>query len=297
MTINKTLITVLGWEERYFSSNVTILENYNIDKIILICFQDYFSMKDMQVNYDKTISLATDRDIELKSIDLQYGDSINNWTILETFFIPTDENYLLNITTIPRDTIWTLFFFLKRTSSYISYAYFKPLKYSDTWLTRNHKNPRLLFKHSGLIDLHKDLALFIISGFDLSRLDQIIAFYEPHKVLIFAQMGAQFENLQRNNNFNDYIQNHGGDIEILSIDSYNVESSSELLTFKYNELKDKYNVVIDSQGPKISSLSVYNAYMSSDGAIALAYVPVKDFHSEYSSGIDNDLIAGDFYIK
>jgi len=295
MMQNKILITVLGWEERFSASNEIILEKSTISKIILICFQDYVSMSGMKENHKATLDLAKKNNIELKEIKLVYGDSVSNWSIFETFFVSAQEEYLLNITTIPRETIWTLFFFLKKSSNIISYFYFKPLKYSDTWLTRNHKNPRLLFKHSGLIDLDKKLALFIISGFDPARLEQIIAFYEPHKIILFAQVGEQFENIKRN--CNSEITNLNGDIEILSIDSYDIKSATQLLEDKYLDLKDEFNIVIDSQGPKVSSLSVYDVYLKSEGSIALAYVPVKDFHPEYSSGINPDYISGSFTIN
>lgn len=287
---NKTLITVLGWEDRFISGTDIILKENNIQNVLLISFTDYAFMN---VESKSTfIKKMKELNIEVDEIELNYSDSINNWRVFDAFFdkYVTSNSILLNITTIPRETIWALLFFLKKDHNNISYIYFKPKRYCKDWLTKNHKNPRLLFKHSGVFDLNKNLVLFIITGFDDGRLSSLIEYYEPSKVVVFNQVGNQFNNEQRNiglniNNFLDY--------EKIEFDSYDVINASHILKEKIKEYKN-CNLIISSQGPKLSSLSTYKNYLLSDN-IALAYVPARDFNKKYSFGIDENYISGSFY--
>lgn len=291
-----TLITVLGWEDRFIQGIEITVDKFIIGKIILIRFLDYLSMDSMNENIYAIENFANKKKIELEFIDLNYHGSIENWSILESYFIKKNENYLLNITTIPRETIWTLFFFIKKFTKNINYIYFKPENYCNEWLTKNHKNPRLLFKHSGIFDLNKDLALFVIAGFDSSRLNQIIEFYEPTRIVVFYQEGSQFKNEERNKDFSNYIRIHKENIEIIELNTYDVSDTSEIIYNKYLKYESTYNVIIDSQGPKVSALSVYEVYIKSDEKIALAYVSAKDFNSNYSKGINDNYIEGEFLL-
>src|SRR5690606_27504202 len=100
----------------------------------------------------------------------------------------------------PRETIWTILYFLKMKTKSTKYIYHKPKSYDNTesGLTKNHKNPRLLFKHSGIFDINKKLVIFIITGFDHNRMNLLIDHFEPDKVVYFSQIGEQYENMQRN---------------------------------------------------------------------------------------------------
>lgn len=289
---NKTLITVLGWEDRFMSGTDIILKENNIEKVILIYYQDYaFMNNESKSNFIKKID-ESGVEIKVNEIELNYSSSIDNWKTLDLFFNEYDidsDNVLLNITTIPRETIWTLLFFLKKTHNSINYIYFKPEKYCDDWLTKNHKNPRLLFKHSGVFDLDKNLVLFIITGFDGSRLNSLTEYYEPSKVVVFSQTGNQFDNDKRNNGLNN---NNFIEIEKVEFNSYDVINSSRILNQKIEEYKN-CNIIISSQGPKLSSLSTYKNYISSK-KIALSYVPAREFNDKYSIGIDENYISGVF---
>jgi hypothetical protein len=288
---NKTLITVLGWEDRFISGTEIILNENNIQKIVLISFTDY---ADMNIKNKSTfLKKVNDLNIEVEEIQLNYSDSINNWKVFDVFFEKQilSSDILLNITTMPRETIWALLFFLKKIHSSINYIYFKPEKYCNNWLTKNHKNPRLLFKHSGIFDLNKNLVLFIITGFDDSRLSSLIEYYEPSKVVLLNQVGNQFDNEERNNGSNKNIflnLNH----EKIEFDSYDVINASDILSKKIKEYED-CNIIISSHGPKLSSLSTYKNYLLNDN-IALAYVSARDFNDKYSVGIDKNYISGSF---
>lgn len=286
---NCNLITVLGWEYRFVKGINIITEKHNLKSILLIVFSDYSSMGKMQENKNSVAKLATENEIDFFEIILKYNDSIGNWKKLNDYFKKNNlTNVLLNLTTIPRETIWTLLFFLKKNNKEVEYVYFSPKDYNNGWLTKNHKEPRLLFKHSGVFQLEKKLALFVVTGFDESRLLQLIEYYEPAKLIIFNQSGEQYDNLNRNKSIQSKLEL---EIEKVEIDSYNVASSTLLLN-EHAEKNNEFNIILASQGPKTSSISTYNCYLKSEKRIALAYVPARDFNNKYSKGINAKFVNG-----
>lgn len=283
------LITVLGWEERFFKGVEIILEKYKIQNITLILFEDYCSMDNMNDNLNKIKLIADSKKISVNEVILEYNNSVSNWKILNNFFSENNIiNALLNLTTIPRETIWTLLFYLRKNCDSVDYIYFKPKTYNKGWLTKNHKEPRLLFKHSGVFELEKKLVLFVISGFDESRLKQLIEYYEPYKLILFSQSGEQFDNLIRNKSIPEFFDSQ---IETVVMDTYDIKSSNEKLN-EFVKKNDEFNIIIASQGPKTSSISTYRTYLDSSNRIGLAYVPARDFNGKYSIGIDEDYIKG-----
>lgn len=288
------LIIVLGWEDRFLDGFKIICEDYTIESVILIYFNDYSEMIGMSKNKNDLLKITDKKNIKVHDLNLEYNNSIENWKTLNLFFKNNKIlDVIINITTIPRETIWTLLFFLKGNNKKIDYVYFKPKEYNKGWLTKNHKEPRLLFKHSGIFDIEKKLALFVITGFDESRLLQLVDFYEPTKLIVFSQTGEQYNNLKRNKSLEDFSRI---DINIVEIDSYKINESTKLIS-KYINDYEEFNVIIASQGPKTSSISTYNCYLRSDQNIGLAYVPARDFNDKYSIGIDTNYISGTFDFK
>lgn len=294
MKRNITLYTVLGWEERFLLSTNHILEKYDIDKVCLICFTDYSHMNNMNKNRKAIKDLLIEKNIDLNFIELEYSDSISNWKKLGDFFNSVKpKEVIINITTFPRETIWTFLFFLRLSSPRVTYVYYKPQSYDkgDGGLTKNHKSPRLLFKHSGVFDLDKKLALFIITGFDHNRTDLLIEHYEPTKVVYLSQKGKQFENMKRNCGISPKTAYENVIIENISFDSYNINESYNTLVELIKNNSD-YNIIITSQGPKTSAISTYNAYLENKN-VALAYVPAREFSGEYSFGFNNEPVIGE----
>jgi hypothetical protein len=288
----KTLITVLGWEERFLEGMKITFEKYSLNQLILITFKDYVTMEGMEGHLDIVNEWAKEKNIDLRHIELQYSDSINNWRNLDHYFTINNDfgEVILNITTIPRETIWTLLFFLRKTSDHINYIYFKPIDYTKEWLTRNHKDPRLLFKHSGIFELQKPLVLFVVTGFDAPRLDQLVEYYEPNKVVVFCQKGEQFKNLERNNTISESNQTL---VQKVEIDSYSVDEASSIIKEQIGSNLD-HNIILAAQGPKLSSLSAYRCYLDYPDQVALAYVPAREFHTQYSVGVNEEFVSDDF---
>ncbi len=289
MEINR-IFCVLGWEERFLTGMQSIWSKTRIKEIVLLIFEDYFIMHGMSSNLKHIEDEAKKQNIKLTTLKLCYSDSVANWKVLDGYFknITLEGKTAINTTTFPRETIWTLLFFLKQQSVGVYYFYFKPKSYGTDWLTKNHKRPRLLFKHSGLIDLELPLALFVVTGFDNTRLGTLIDFFEPSKVILFCQSGIQYNNLERNQGFREL---NAGSIEKVELDNYNITSSTDIISLTIRNHAN-YNIILSSQGPKTSAISTYKSYLESGDRVGLAYVPAIDFNQNYSSGILIDSVSG-----
>lgn len=289
----KTLITVLGWEERFLEGIKFDLANQNIGHLLLLIYSDYFGRLDFNEIMSRNLEClkieCKKNNIIIEEIKLNYSDPIENYkkvfTLKNAITKLTFDSLLVDITTIPREMIWNILTLCTETSSSINLIYHKPCSY-DSWLCRNFEKPLLQIGHSGISRFGKQTALIIITGFEVERTKQLINHFEPDIVYLCVQTGEQFENTKRN------IESHRtfcspNLIEFCEIDSYDIS----LGTVVVNSIVDKlqgYNIIISSQGPKTSSVIAYNAF-AKNASIGLVYVPSKDININYSKGIKDSV--------
>lgn len=288
------LILVLGWEERFLLGLQKDLELYDITKIILLNFHVYES--NTEDNKLKINKICKEKSIELNEVKLNYQDSIKSWKILSDCLakISSDNQILLDITTTPRETIWSTIYHLRGSKKNLDFIYHKPEKYHKDWLTKEPAKPRLLLKHSGIHKLNYPTALLVITGFEYERAKQLIYFFEPKLTLIGVQQGDQFNNLTRNEELRKSLKEFSN-INEFEIDAYSSDFGFKILKDKISNIGEKYNVVLASLGPKLTSISTYNIILQNP-EIALAYVPTKEFNLKYSLGI-GEYLSGSVYFK
>ena len=289
----KTLITVLGWEERFLQGIRHDLSNQNIAHVLLLVYSDYFDRHDfneiMRDNLEYLKIECQQFNITIEEIKLNYSNPINNYnkifTLKDAISGLIFKSLLVDITTIPREMIWNILTLCAQNTSSIDLIYHKPSSY-DSWLCKNFEKPLLQIGHSGISRFGKQTALIIITGFEVERTRQLINHFEPDIVYLCVQVGEQFENTKRN------IESHRtfcspNLIEFCEIDSYDIQ----LGTNTVNNIVDKlqgYNIIISSQGPKTSSVIAYNAFIRKTN-IGLVYVPSKDININYSKGIEDSI--------
>lgn len=294
---NRTLITVLGWEDRSVNGFIEDFKKYSFEESIIFCYEDYSNVT--ETNLLKLENFKSEGRFNLNKHFLHSDQYIKNWETISSVItsIPIANELIIDITTIPREVIWIILFFAKERFSKIEYIYHRPLSYSNDWLSREPENPRLLLKHSGVVEFDRPTLLFIITGFDPERTRQLIYFFEPKKTILVIQKGNQFENEHRNNK-EAHLEECKGltDYEDYEIDSYNTQESFEKIKEILSKYESEYNIVASSLGPKLSAIPLYLYYMFND-SIALSYVPCKQYNSEYSSGIDSNITGSIIFEK
>lgn len=278
------LISVLSWEDRFLKGLVSDLNDYSISNIIII---NHYEMKKEKNEHYNMVSKGFDEPLEI--IDLP-SDPIKTWNILKNKFSNIiGKRILVDITTMRRETIWAILSFLRLNNNTIDYIYYKPGSYNEDWLSREPDTPRLLFKHSGISKFGYQTALLILTGFDADRTRQLVNYYEPELTILGSQIGNQFQNDKRNDPEYHISECKGlTKIKTFCFNSYEKDHGFKAIKEIVEQYIGNYNLIVSSQGPKISAISLYNIFIKFPD-IALSYVPCKLYNKNYSTGISEPI--------
>lgn len=284
---NNIIFICPSWEDRSLLGFKQDCEDVKINKVIALRKEHPINESEISVCIDKITNICTQQSIAYEEVlwkDNPFENSEQLISLLNE--LKTNDIVHIDITTMPRDIIWTLLFFLNQHSNHVLIRYYKPESYHDTWLSKEPLSPRLLLKHSGIIELWKPLCVVIITGFDEERTRQIVSKFEPQKVVLCIQKGEQFNNTNRNiSSCHELICKNVGvsDISFVEIDSYGADFGEKTIDDVISSLSN-FNIIISSFGPKPSAIGVYMAYQKHQ-EVALCYVPCKEYNKDYCKGI------------
>ncbi len=287
-----TIITVASWEERFLKGMKRLIEDVKPTTIIMFYFGEYDKWS--RSNIDSLSKLCSERNIKLQdgASPLSFDSPKETWNELgkqvDAWVLPNDL-ITLDISTMPRVTIWSICHVLGKKKAAIQYAYNKPGEYGD-WLSRDPGRPRLLYRLAGIQHLGRPTALIVQTGYDVERTKQLVRFYEPQKLVLALQTGEQFDNpAQNREKHKNAFDKHRG-VEMYDVDGYSLQHIRDKLLEIIRPLLDKYNVILSSLGPKIGALSAF-AVKQELPDVAMSYAPSREYNRKYSTGI-GDCIHG-----
>lgn len=282
-----SLLAVVSWEERFLSGMILNFENNFFKKVVLFEFEGYEDRN--KGNLDIILDLCKINNVEVSIYSLNFATPKENWFLLKKTIIVENVgvDVLLDFTTMPRETIWSILFFLEQVASLIDYVYYRPSSYNDVWLSRDPSSPRLLYKMSGISELGRPTLLVVFAGHDYQRLSYLINRVEPFKVILASQGDEKNEEV-----VTKCITDFDGNLDInrISFDNLSEAKFYSQIAEIIEENLAEFNIVIASLGPKFSAIPIYQinrAYPET----ALCYVPCKEFNELYSVGIDKNNIS------
>jgi hypothetical protein len=284
------LITVLSWEERYFLGLEQNLKIYNPSNVIMFCYTNYFVWK--KENQNKTRELVGNKLIEIK---LDNNKPNENWYIfLETFLKHCKgRKVIIDITTMPRESIWLSLYNCKINQCETEFIYYKPEEYGN-WISRNPDKPRLLFKMSGIAKLGVSSLLLIAGGFDLQRLDSLIYNFEPKQTVVLLQSGDDLRNKTNALDCKKLLKVKYKIDQFYEYDAYEIETSYNFILKKILKVEnsecflDNYNIIFNSLGAKTSAIILFKIWLKYP-QVALSYIPSKEYNKNYSKGIGESI--------
>lgn len=287
--MKKKLIIYPSWEERSSKGFLRDYSEHPFSEVLLIRnSMNHCELFEEQLTQIENI--CKEKSIKIHYVDI-CNDSIKNWQALNDAIeigIGTNDQVILDITTMSRNIVWSILYFLRVKIKEVSIVYHQPNVYTDKWISREPGQPRLLFKHSGIYDLSKEITLLLITGFDEERTRYILQKYEPKRVYLLVQTGEQFNNFNRNNvDVHRKICREFGmyedDIVSQMIDAYSADLGYSTIESIVRS-EENSNIILASFGPKPSAVSAYRCYMQHP-EIALCYLPCKDYNIDYCQGI------------
>jgi hypothetical protein len=282
------LITVASWEDRFILGLRRMMEGERPATIQMYYFREYESQSSQ--NREEAKSISTREGVLLAERAVEFGSPAKTWNALAADVAERGlggTRVIVDITTMPRDVIWSVFFHLRNAGASIEYVYHRPLSYSKDWLSRDPGKPRLLFKMSGVVRFDRQTALVLTTGYDSERTQQLIRYFEPQRVALFLQTGRQFANEEQNVASHQKLleeERREYKLDAALIDAYSLDHGEERMArWVVPHLAD-YNIILSSLGPKLSAVAMFHLH-ARHPEIALCYAPSNEFNPEYSEGI------------
>lgn len=288
--MKEILILYPSWEDRASLGFEDYANSNKIDLVLIIEKQDSLNQDKTQTSLFNIKNLCSLKKIPIETIIVENNDK-KTFEDLQSLIqqLGKDNNVTIDITTMSRNIIWMLLFFIKEKFEAVKIIYTLPKAYCGDWISKEPSIPSLLLKHSGIIDLDLKNCLIIITGFDTDRTKQLVRFYEPQKIVLLIQTGIDFDNNKRNNAEEhklvcEELGYNVANIDIQSIDSYSSDLGYSSIQKLIKSYKPDYNIILASLGPKLSAISLYQIYLKNT-EVALSYVPCKEYNPNYCTGV------------
>jgi len=286
MSNKKYLISVISWEDRFKEGLPKLLDKLNPQKVILFYYKEYWDRTQEVISNLKALKKEG---FEIEYNEIYFSDLSKTWSILlaQLEIIERDDEVFFDLTTAPREFIWMALNILKHKNTKVSCYYHEPKGYGD-WQSRNPKKPRVVYKLGGITKLGQPTRLLISTGYDLDRVQQLITYYEPDKVVLCIQSGVRAKNEEAQQKYeqllneNPYLRDT---IEKIEVDSYSADCGMKTYAAALKKLEpDSHNILLCSLGPKLSALPLFILHRSNEST-ALVYAPSSDYNIDYSHGL------------
>jgi len=283
--MNKWMITVASWEYRFLGGFQKSVDKFQPDSVLLYFYREYATWS--APNRSKVLSLCNKKGIKLEQYELSFTDHPGSWRVLFNTIAGlqfNEQRVLVDITTMPRETIWTIFDLLESRSIKVQYVYNEPSKYNNKWLTRDPGEPRLVYKLSGEVKMGMPTKILILTGYDVDRIRHLIQFFEPQCVFLGLQTGDQLSNQLMNVKKTKEAFSREQNYKWFDVNAYENDRGFKTIKKELSQHLKGSNIVLSSLGPKLSAIALYNLHKLYPQT-CLTYTPSNEFNRRYSSGL------------
>lgn len=281
----RAIVSVAGWEERFVLSSEQLLRTPGTETMLLYYYDKAAAATEAARR--QVTAMCEHSGVSVHSACLSYDDPVNAWRAMAgelEALADRGQTVLVNLSTMPREALWMSFRLLEDLGAKVDYVYFKPQKYSRTWLTRDPGIPRLVLRLSGHVVPGRSTVLVVVTGYDTERVEQLRRAYEPAVTLLGVQAGL--EQMNRSRNLDPHWRQFGGapGVKLFQVDAYSPDHGEAAIQEMLGPYLNKANIVMTSIGPKLSAVALYRLQRRHP-EMALAYTPSNEFNKRYSRGI------------
>lgn len=243
-------------------------------------------------NSDRPASLI----VHERSSTVQWVDSIHS--CLQKLSLTDIRNVVVDITTFPRDRLWTLIDYFARLPHALNVftIYAEPDEYStekqDGWLSRGIRLVKDIAGFNGTQHTEKKSLLIVVMGREHDRPHLTISNREPDKVVLVARPNDQFK-LDQRKSTNSILQRIFSEIhtEVVIWDSQvnpkEVWSTKQAILEISNKFENEFNISVASFGTKLQSLGVLLACRSNKDIQGIYAEPQTYNTNDYSEGTNS----------
>ena len=278
------LLAFASWEQRFALGLQADLNAFPCSQALVFYFVDYADRTEDARS--RARGLCRQQNVEYREVELSAQHPAKNLEDLGRFVGGLDADYsvVVDITTMPREIIWHLFWLCEGRSVPFKYRYHSPASYSSDWLSRNFGRPRLVHKLSGIALSGARTALLLTVGYDVQRVWQLVRFFEPSKLMIGLQKGSRFEdNVNIMQQYAREFRVSDGHL-IFEMDAFSQDHGLGCIQQQLEDLGEGHNLLLGSLGPKLTAVSLYRVQRQRQ-EVGLVYAPASEFNENYSAGI------------
>lgn len=284
---NDLLITFASWEERFLLGSQETLSKHEIGQVLVFYLKAYSGRT--RNNREGVAEYCTEEGIDCNFTPLSVDEPARAWkavvnSVTEALGQSNQRNVLLDISTMPRETIWHICWTLKVNDCIAQYLYFSPEDYAEDWISRDPQTPRIVYKLGGVSRPGQKTALVLTIGFDPDRAARIVGWLEPAKLLFGIQAESPFrQNQERMEGYRRSLK-EGYDCETFELDSFGDDCGQSAIEDAIEPFVNTHNIMMTSLGPKLTAISLFKINRKFEST-SLVYAPANEFNDNYSKGI------------
>jgi hypothetical protein len=284
------LISLASWEDRFPEGTQRLIEQKSIASITLFYLDQY---SDWSAGHRMDLlKFAKSRGVSTTEVELAFAKPAQVWTnsiVPALNAISVDEDVLVDVSTMPREIIWQVFWLLGRRGRNIHYVYHRPQGYGD-WLSRDPGKPRLSFKMSGLSKLECRTALVVLAGYDVDRVQHLVATFEPAVTLLGLQKNSVDPQNSRKMREQKEAFDKDASVRVFEVDAYADDHGASAVKCAIAPFAGDHNILLTSMGPKLSAVALFSMHWQ-DESLGLVYLPANEFNLDYSHGIGESVFG------
>ena len=287
------VLTAVSWEDRFLMGLRRIVRDESPERVVL--FQYNARSEQTIGNRGRAEDLCRTAGCDVELVTISYSNPARSWSAVQGTIEQIDIegcDVLLDFSTMPRQTLWSLLLLLEEKEASGRYMYSPPESYGK-WLSRDPGEPQLALKLGGEMEFGRGTVLVMVTGFDLARAWQMVRTFDPAFVHVMIQKGSQFDNMRRNRDLHRTLrmgEGTGRRVGETEVDAYADDHGFGAIMSVVAKHVDIRNVVMASLGPKPSALALYRVQRRFPST-GLVYSPAMEYNAEYSKGIGESILS------
>ena len=139
----------------------------DIETIYFFFFTDEKFFNKTQRSVETINSIVDNKYIKLQTVDLSFDSYLESWKKISIQLekISPENEIIVNISTMPRNMIFTMLHFLDKLKMSFEVRYYSPIEHGKE-ITRNPSKPQMILQHGGTMYPEKKTALIVILSYN-----------------------------------------------------------------------------------------------------------------------------------
>lgn len=283
-TRKRALVAFASWEERFVLGCKATLAELDCESVCVFYFDKFaeITCKNRELVVRQEANVA-----KPNFVKLDWRDPASTWrVVVDTIEKLSDsvEELVMDFSTMPREIVWYVLWAAEEKNTPVECRYGSPAEYDDDWVSRDPLSPRMAFKISGIAEPSKATALVITIGYDPARVQRLVRWCEPGKLIVGLQDGNRFgQNKDAMDTARTMLEKSYRS-DFFSVDAFGDDFGEAAIVKQVKEVLDSHNVILASMGPRLGALALYRIQRRFQ-QIGLVCAPAGQYNIDYSIGI------------